>query len=97
MTRRTIDERLEKHSSLRARFEAILDIAEGESDGPDTANAVEERAIVEVRKLGQELMQEWAAGKVAKEVEAHKSNKPKARIHKKKEHTGIPHSGALRS
>ncbi len=74
MSRRTIDERLEKHSSLRARFEAILDIAEGESIGPDTANAVEERAIVEVRKLGQELMQEWAAGKVAKEVETHKNN-----------------------
>ncbi len=51
MTNRTltIDERLKNHPHLKERIETLLDIAEGKEDGPaDTANAIEERTIVEV-------------------------------------------------
>lgn len=64
----TIHERLKNHPDLRERFEAILDIAESKVNGPDTADAVEERTIVEVRKIGQEVMKDWAKSKVIKET-----------------------------
>lgn len=93
MTNRTptIDERLKKHHYLKERIEALLDIAESKEDGPaDTANAVEERTIIEVRKLGQEVMKNWAESKVAKEIATHQKNYPEARAHKKKQLAGTP-------
>lgn len=88
--KRTLEERLENHPDLKARFERILDIAESEVQGADTADAVEERTIVEVQKLGQEVMEDWATGKVIKEVESHKETHPKAKINKKKRSIGTP-------
>lgn len=93
MTNRTptIDERLKNHPHLKERIETLLDIAESKEDGPtDTANAIEERTIVEVRKLGQEVMKDWAERKVAKEVATYQKNYPQARAHKKKQLAGTP-------
>ena len=84
MKKRTIDERLEEHPHLRSRFEAILDIAEGKDQDRDTADEVEERTIVEVRKLGQEVMQDWASNKSTNTVAHHKEKHPQAKPHKKK-------------
>lgn len=80
----TIDERLKKHPDLRERFEAILNIAESRVEGPDTADAVEERTIVEVRKIGQEVMKDWAENKADREKTSYKESHPQARPHKKK-------------
>ncbi len=44
-------EHLKKHPELKARFEAILDVAEANGNGPDTADAVESRTLDEVRRL----------------------------------------------
>ena len=51
-TDRKFLKRLEGHPRLRSRFESILDVAESEGDNPDTADAVEEKVVDEVRKLG---------------------------------------------
>lgn len=80
----TIDERLKKHPELRKRFETILDITEGQGNGADTADVVEERAIFELRKLGQEVMKEWAGNKMTKETVTYQANHSQAHIHKKK-------------
>ena len=90
ISHKSIDERLEKHPSLRKRFEEILSITEGKGTGPDTADAVEERAIIELNKLGQELLQEWAKNKATKETVTYRENHPQVHPHKKKSHTGIP-------
>jgi len=82
--RLTIDERLKEHPHLRERFEAIIDIAESKRNGPDTADAVEERAIIEVRKLGKEVIEEWAKQKVAKETQRYLEKHVESRSHKKK-------------
>ena len=54
-------ERLRQHPELKARFQSILDVAQA-ADGPiQTADAVEERVIVELRQLGHATMNQWAA------------------------------------
>ena len=72
----TIDDRLKKNPHLRERFERILDLTEGKTEGPDTADEVEERAIVELQKLGQEVMIQWGVDKVKKETNRHKIVRP---------------------
>jgi hypothetical protein len=56
-------ERLKQYPELRERFEKILSLAENEDGSANTADEAEERAMEEVRKLGQELMQSWAERK----------------------------------
>ena len=54
-------ERLRQHPELKARFQSILDLAHA-AEGPlQTADAVEERVIVELRQLGHATMNQWAA------------------------------------
>lgn len=77
-------ERIEKHKKLKKRFEAILDIAEAQVEGADTADVVEERTIVEVRNLGQEMLEDWANDKSSREVSKYKKEHPNCQSYKKK-------------
>ncbi len=77
-------ERLEKHPELLERIKGILDIAEGKNTGDDTADTVEEMAIIELQKLGKELMTKWAKEKSDREVDKCKDARPNARPRKKK-------------
>ncbi|MGH9941067.1 MAG: hypothetical protein ACRD9R_01765 [Pyrinomonadaceae bacterium] len=60
--------RLVQHPELRARFEEILAVAEKERGDANTADEAEERAVEQIRRLGQELMQTWAERKQARLV-----------------------------
>ena len=84
----TIEERLKQNPHLRARIEAILDIAEGETTGPDTADSAEERAIIEIQKLGQEVLTDWARKKSNREIDNYQEQNSSAKVHKKKQLTG---------
>jgi vacuolar-type H+-ATPase subunit E/Vma4 len=55
--------RLAEFPELRARFEEILSVAENARGDANTADEAEERAVEQVRRLGQELMQTWAERK----------------------------------
>lgn len=90
---KSLDERLAHHPNLRKRLEEILNITEGKGTGPDTANSAEERAIIELNKLGQEVLQEWAKNKACKETQACLESRPPFQLHKKKSPTGIPPLG----
>lgn len=76
-------ERLRKHPQLMDRFNSILDVAEADGPGVDTADAVEERTVAEVRKLGNEVMAEWASSKETASRQALKTSTPKAQPFKK--------------
>ena len=53
-------ERLRRHPELLARFQSILELTRN-ADGPvQTADAVEERLIQELRQLGHLTMNQWA-------------------------------------
>lgn len=88
MTHLTIEERLAHNPELRARIEAIIDIAEGSKDGSETADQAEERAIVEVRKLGLEIMNSWAQRTTDNVTVQHRSKNSSVRSLKKKNFIG---------
>jgi hypothetical protein len=56
--------RLEAHLELKARMERILDLAENRGGDVFRAAEAEERAICEIRALGQEVLQDWAKRQV---------------------------------
>jgi hypothetical protein len=64
-------ERLRAHPELLARFESILGLTEV-AEGPlRTADEIEEQLVAEVRRLGHEVMSDWAVRaeeRVAQEV-----------------------------
>lgn len=76
--------RLTQHPELRARFEEILAVAENERGDANTADQAEERAVEQVRHLGQELMHSWAARKHERLVQEYDARRDTRRKGKKK-------------
>lgn len=58
--KRSIDGRLAGHPVLRARFERILAIAENANNAVKLADDAEDRVTEELRRLGQEVLTDWA-------------------------------------
>ena len=81
-------DRIKANPELRARFEAILDIAENTSGELITADQAEGKAIEEIEKLGQELMKEWTLKRQEKAIEKTKETHPNAKSHEKKSFIG---------
>lgn len=88
---KSLEERLEYFPDLKKRFDCILSIAENETDYTEDANLVEERLIEEVRKLGQEVMEDWAEKQSDEKAKEYKEANPRAKRDKKKVCTGIVH------
>lgn len=61
---------LNKHPQLRGRIERLVDLVEDAGDDLRKADEAERRVIEEVRRLGQEVLEDWAEGQVAKRSEA---------------------------
>lgn len=59
--KRGLEERLREHPELRARFEQMLDIVENSQGDCVLADEAELRVLEQVRGLGRELLQGWAA------------------------------------
>ncbi len=71
--------------ALRERFESILDIVENTSGNFETADETEKQAIIEIRKLENEVLGSWGkkqAEQKAKEFLA--TDKPQKKTVKKK-------------
>lgn len=85
--KRSFEERLKAHPGLRERFHQILSIAEDCGGKIDKADEAEKQVIDELRRLGQEVLQEWAVGKEMEKVEQLKGS-PDRKItgHGKKNH-----------
>jgi hypothetical protein len=88
-----LEERLKGNPILRKRIESILDLAENTDGKFKTADEAEERAIEELRRLGNELLQEWAINQEKKATEHLKEQTESATGHGKKNSTGRRHSG----
>lgn len=61
--------RLNQHPQLRGRIERLVDLVEDVGDDLRKADDAERRVIEEVRRLGQEVLGDWADGQVAKRVD----------------------------
>lgn len=64
LTETTLVSRLAQHPKLKARFEAILDVAENIHGDLIRADEAEQGAIEQVRQLGNELLHDWAKQRV---------------------------------
>jgi len=92
--KRSLEERLKAHPRLRDRFYQILGIAEDSGGRIDKADEAEQQVIDELRRLGQEVLQEWAVSKERERVEQLKGA-PDRKVtgHGKKKSSGIRRSG----
>lgn len=79
----SMDERLKKHPNLKKRFETILDIAENAHGDCIKANDAGEQVIEEVRKLGQEILQDWANNQNSQQMQRTLEEVGHARPYKK--------------
>jgi predicted glutamine amidotransferase len=85
--------KINSHPSIRKRVEEILNIAENTSGELITARQAEEKAIEEIRKLGQEVLTEWAKSQHLKAIEVAKTENAKAKDYVKKNYIGNQHLG----
>ena len=65
----TLEERLHSHPILKKRIEGLLELVDAPSGDLEEADTVELRVIEEVRRLGNEVLQEWASSQERKKVE----------------------------
>lgn len=91
--KRSLKERLAAHPKLRVRFEQILALVEDADDQVNTADEAEERTIEEMRRLGNEILHDWAAHKCLQAAQQTLSEKPEANSNSKKNSTGTRRSG----
>lgn len=89
----SFEERLKDNPVLCNRVESILDLAENVDGKFKTADEAEERAIEELRRLGNELLQEWAINQEKKAAEDLRKQTEGPAGHGKKNSTGKRHSG----
>lgn len=92
--RKSFEERLRDYPELKERFEAILAIAEAEGNELERADDAEQRAIEEVRKLGNEVMHGWARRREGQNVAKLEEERHKLTKHGKKKSTGTRRSDA---
>lgn len=84
-------EKLNSNPTLKKRVEEILNIAHNSSGKLITADEAEEKTIEEVRKLGREVLKEWAVTQHAQAIKMTKEENPKAKKHIKKNFIGNQH------
>jgi vacuolar-type H+-ATPase subunit B/Vma2 len=84
-------EKLNSNSALKKRVEEILNIAHNSSGKLITADEAEEKTIEEVRKLGREVLREWAVNQHEQAMKTTKEENPKAKKHIKKNSIGNQH------
>jgi len=86
-------EKLRSTPHLRKRFEEILNIAHNSSGKFITADEAEMKTIEEVKKLGNEVLKEWAVSQHEQAIKVAKEEKPAAKKHIKKNSIGTQHLG----
>ncbi len=80
----TLDARLQRHPLLRHRVCALLNIVESELGTLDDASDAEMSIIEELRKMGKEVLQDWAEVKHEQVVQETKQSQKSAIVHVKK-------------
>jgi phosphoribosylpyrophosphate synthetase len=84
--------RLDRHPHLKARMEALLNIAEASVEsGEMTADEVEIQLREKVREMGQNTLQDWAESK-EKQATLKASENHSLKRHGKKNFIGTQHS-----
>lgn len=63
----SIEERLNKHPHLKKRIEQLLKVVENANGDFQKANDAEQKVIEELRKMGNEVLHDWASNREKQE------------------------------
>ena len=85
-----ISARLSKRPELWNRIDRLLNIVENQDGQATLADDAEERVIGEMRKFGQEILEEWAKEGARKQEEAVVNSGVTVKKKSKKNFTGTP-------
>jgi len=75
---------LRRHPQLMERLEVIVEMTHADGEKLPTADQVEERLVEEVRRLGHQVMEDWAGNAEARVGQELEQREPGAGIRKKK-------------
>jgi hypothetical protein len=81
---RALIEKLRKRPRLMERLESIVAMSEAEGEKLPTADEVEERLIEEIRRLGSEVMGQWAENAESRVGQELEQKQPGVGVRKKK-------------
>lgn len=81
---RSLDERFKSRPQVYARLQQIADMMDKAMAEGCTADQAEAMAVAEIRKLGGELLSDWAEEKHTYSVEQARQEHPQAIEHAKK-------------
>ena len=65
----SIEKKLDKHPRLKKRIEQLLEVMENENGDFQKANDAEQKVIEELRKMGNEVLHDWASNREKQEFE----------------------------
>lgn len=89
---RNTAERLAKFPELHERIDNLLKVVENSEGDVIKADDAEQKVVEEVRQIGQEAMQGWAASRNNAANEEWKSSHKESSKHEKKRSSGVPHT-----
>jgi division protein CdvB (Snf7/Vps24/ESCRT-III family) len=81
---RSLDERFQSRPHVYARLQRIADMMDQAIAEGATADEAEELAIEQIRKLGQDVMGDWAQEKHRQSLQRARADHPQATKHAKK-------------
>ncbi|MGH6611188.1 MAG: hypothetical protein ACRECQ_13125 [Burkholderiaceae bacterium] len=88
----SLEQRLEDHPELRAKFEALLQIVENADGQLELADEAEQRVVDELRGIGRAALRGWAIKQERKKAAELGQLNPAAQKDRKKRFTGIHES-----
>jgi hypothetical protein len=87
---KSLDERFVNHPQVYQRLQEIADQLDRAIEDRHTGDQAEEMTIEEVRKLGADLLSDWASARSAQSVENARREHPEAIADSKKNSNGKP-------
>ncbi|SEH05758.1 hypothetical protein [Candidatus Venteria ishoeyi] len=83
--------RLDSHPALKARMESILNLVEGVGNDVKKADEAERQAIEELRRMGNEVLTDWASQRLVRSEEELRVSQPKVQRSGEKNFIGTLH------
>lgn len=91
--KRSLEERLRSYPHLRSRVESLLELVEDAAGDFDKADKAEQKVIEELRRMGNEILHDWAESKESAKVKEVRDNKGKLTGNSKKNSIGTQRTG----
>ncbi len=90
--KKSLEKRLEAYPYLKERIDSIIKVVENSDGSIEKADEAEQRAIEELRQMGNDILHGWAENQSSKKEKEVKEKNRDANKHSKKNSIGTQHS-----